>query len=254
MNPETLRTISDILLPPSGLMVLLVIGLFFWLLRIRKTAAFCILLATVLLYFSSTPFAARKLMDTLQYQHAVLKDVPQDTQAIVVLSGGRIPNAREYTNLDTINAKSLERLRYASRLAKVHSLPVVLVGGSVNGERQSEAVLMQHALKTDFGVEATLLEEKSRNTFENARFASIVLKENSVSNILLVSHAYHLPRAMWCFEDVGMKPTAAPTMFYKRNASTSDLDEYIPSAGALRKTRIALHEHTGLLWYKYVGY
>lgn len=254
MNPEILRTINDILLPPSGLIVLLVLGLFFWLIRVRKTAAFLILIATVLLYFSSTPFAARKLMDNLQYQHAVLKEVPEDTQAIVVLSGGRIPNAREYTNKGTVNANSLERLRYASRLAKVHSLPLVLVGGSVHGERQSEASLMQQALRADFGLEATILEEKSRNTFENARFASKLLKENTISKVLLVTHAYHMPRAMWCFEDVGMNPIPAPTIFYKRNSSVPDLDEYIPTVGALRQTRLALHEYIGLLWYKYVGY
>ncbi len=63
-----------------------------------------------------------------------------------------------------------------------------------------------------------------------------------------------MPRAMWCFEDVGMSPIAAPTIFYKRNPSIPELDGYIPSARSLRKTRIALHEYIGLLWYKYVGY
>ena len=254
MNPETLRTISDILLPPSGLILLLAIGLFIWLIRLRKTAAFLILLATVLLYFSSSPFVSRALIDTLQYQHDVLKDVPDDVQAIVVLSGGRVPIAREYRNLDTVNSRSLERLRYASRLAKVHSLPVVLVGGSVHGERKSEASLMQQTLKTDFGVEASLLEEKSKNTFENARFVNKILKEHSISKILLVTHAYHMPRAMWCFEDVGLEPIPAPTIFYKRNTSAPELKDYIPGTNALYKTRLALHEHIGLLWYKFVGY
>jgi len=215
MNPETLRTINDMLLPPSGLVFLLVLGLFFWLIRVRKTAAFFISIATILFYLASAPFAADKLMDSLQYQHEVLNEVPEDTQAIVVLGGGRTPNAREFTNQDTVNSVSLERLRYASRLAKVHSLPVLLTGGSVNGERDSEAFVMQKALKTDFGIEAAMLEEESRNTFENARFTNKILKENSISKILLVTHAYHMPRAMWCFEDVGMSPIAAPTIFYK---------------------------------------
>ena len=146
MNSETLRTIGDFMMPPSGLILLLAIGLFFWLIRFRKFAALCILLASVLLYFASTPFMARKLIDPLQYQHEVLKNVPSDAQAIVVLSGGRIPIAREYTNLDTVNDTTLERLRYASRLAKVHQLPILLTGGSVNDERQSEAALMKVVL------------------------------------------------------------------------------------------------------------
>ncbi len=254
MNSETLRTICDFLLPPSGFIILLAIGLLFWLIRLRKTAAFCILLASVLLYFASTPFMARKLLDPLQYQYGVLKEVPEDTQAIVILTGGRIPIAREYTNLDTVNATTLERLRYASRLSKVHQLPIMVAGGSVNDERQSEASLMKKVLETDFGVQATWIEEKSKTTFENAMFTKKILKENSVSKVLLVTHAYHMSRAMWCFEDVGLTPIPAPTIFYKRNTSVSELYEYIPNAGALKQTRNAIHEYLGKFWYKYIGY
>lgn len=254
MNSETLRTICEILIPPSGLIILLVLGLFFWLIRLRKTAAFCILIATVSLYLISTPFMARKLIDPLQYQHEVLKEIPEDAQAIVVLSGGRSPIAREYMNLDTVNGHTLERLRYASRLAKVHQLPVMLVGGSVNDERQSEATLMQHVLETDFGVQASLLEEKSKTTFENARFAKKILKESSINKIILVTHAYHMPRAMWCFKDVGLDPIPAPTVFYKRNTSVPELKDYIPNVGALKQSRTALREYIGKIWYKYIGY
>ena len=254
MNSESLRIICEFLLPPSGFIILLAIGLLFWLIRLRKTAAFCILLASVLLYFSSTSFMANKLLDPLQYKYEVLKEVPVDTQAIVVIGNGRIPIAREYANLDTVNAVTLERLRYASRLSKVHQLPILVTGGSVNNERQSEAALMQKALETDFGVEVTWLEERSKTTFENARFTKKVLTENSINKVLLVTHAYHMPRAMWCFEDVGITPIPAPTIFYKRNTSTSELKQYIPNVDALKKTRLALHEYIGKLWYQFVGY
>lgn len=254
MDSETLRTICSILLPPSGFILLLAMGLFFWLVRLRKTAAFSIFLATLLMYFASTPFVAHKLLDPLQYQYGVLEDVPEDTQAIVVLSGGRIPIAREYGNIDIVSAPTLERLRYASRLAKVHQLPIVVVGGSVNDERQSEAALMKKALETDFGVQTLLLEEKSKTTFENAMFAKKVLKDKFLSKFLLVTHAYHMPRAMWCFEDVGLSPIAAPTVFYKRNSSVSEIYQYIPNAGALKQSRNALHEYIGMFWYKYIGY
>ncbi|MEJ2114663.1 MAG: YdcF family protein [Gammaproteobacteria bacterium] len=197
---------------------------------------------------------ANKLLDPLQYKYEILKEVPVDTQAIVVLGNGRIPIAREYSNLDTVNAVTLERLRYASRLSKVHQLPILVSGGSVNNERQSEAALMQKALETDFGVEVTWLEERSKTTFENARFTKKVLTENSINKVLLVTHAYHMPRAMWCFEDVGITPIPAPTIFYKRNTSTSELKQYIPNVDALKKTRLALHEYIGKLWYQFVGY
>lgn len=254
MNSDTLRTISEYLLPPSGFIILLAVGLFFWLIRLRKTAAFCILLASVLLYFFSTPFMAHKLLDSLQYQHDVLKEVPEDVQAIVVLSGGRVPIAREFSNLDIVNAVTLERLRYASRLSKVYQLPILVAGGSVNDERQSEAALMKKVLETDFGVEVKWLEEKSKTTFENARFTKKLLTENSISKVILVTHAYHMSRAMWCFEDVGLTPIPAPTVFYKRNSSVPEMQQYIPNAEALNQSRKAVHEYIGKLWYQYVGY
>ena len=253
MDTDVLRAVSEFLLPPSGFIILLAIGLFFWLIRLRKFAAFCILLASVLLYFASTPYIARNLIDPLQYQYKVLKEVPDDIQAIVVLGNGRLPIAREYSNRDTVSATTLERLRYTSRLSKVHRLPVVIVGGSVNDERESEAALMQSALATDFGIETSWLEEESKNTFENAKFAKRLLKENSISKFLLVTHAYHMPRAMWSFEDVGLKPIAAPTVFYKRNKFIAEMNDYIPSANALRLTRLAVREYLAKLWYKYIG-
>ena len=63
-----------------------------------------------------------------------------------------------------------------------------------------------------------------------------------------------MPRAMWCFKDVGLEPIAAPTVFYKRNTSVPELQDYIPNAGALKNTNTAAHEYIGKLWYKYVGY
>ena len=251
MGSETIRTILDLFLPPAGPIILLALGLVVWIFRLRNLAALCILLGTVLIYAASTPYIARMLLNPLQYQYKVLKDIPSDAQAIVVLSGGRQPIAREYDNLDTVNAATLQRLRYASRLAKITELPILVVGGTVNKERRSEATLMKHVLEIYFGVETTLIEDQSNNTLENARFSKAILEENSISNFLLVTHAYHMPRAVWSFESVGLNPTPAPTVVYKRNSNAHEPNDFLPNADALEKTRLALHEHFGKLWYKY---
>ena len=251
MGSEITKIILDLLLPPAGPLILIILGLLVWLFRLRKLAAFCILLGAILMYSASSPYIARKLLDPLQYQYKALKNVPEDTQAIVVLSGGRLPIAREYDSLDTVNATTLQRLRYASRLAKFNELPIIVVGGSAYGERRSEAVMMKHVLEIDFDVKTTWLEEESKNTLENAKFAKQILDEYSISNFLLVTHAYHMPRAVWCFEHVGLNPTPAPTVFYKRNTYVAEYNDYLPKAFALQHTRIALRELLGSLWYKY---
>jgi len=252
MSIETTQLITDLLLPPSGFIILIALGLLMWLIRLRKFAALCILLGTVLIYFASTPYVAHKLLDPLQYKHSVLNEVPVDAQAIVVLAAGRLDIAREYDNLDTVDSNTLERLRYAVKLAKASELPLLLSGGSVNGERQSLAKLMQQVLVRDFSVQATWLEEESKNTLENAKYAKQILNENDISKILLVTHAYHMPRAMWSFESVGLSPIAAPTIFYKNRQKSSINKDFIPSALALLRTKRALKEHIGKLWYTYI--
>lgn len=251
MESDLIRTIASYIQPPGGMIILITFGLLMWLFRLRKFAATCIVLGTLLLYFASTPFVAYKLLDSLQYQYKVIKEIPNDIQAIVVLSGGRQPIAREYDNLDTAKANTLERIRYAAKLAKQSQLPILAVGGSVHNERDSEASIVKSVLKKDFGVDVKWLEEKSKNTFENAKFAKRILNENSISKFLLVTHAYHMPRAIWCFEEHGLKPLPAPTVFYKKSSYLPENNLFIPRASALVKTRTALHEHIGKLWYKF---
>lgn len=251
MASETIQILANLILPPGGPLLLFVFGLLMWLFRLHKLAAFCILLGTVLMYLASTPFIARKLLDPLQYQHEALKEIPTDAQAIVVLGGGRLPIAREYDSLDTVNAKTLERLRYATRLAKITQQPILLVGGSGNEGRQSEAVLMKHVLETDFGMQANWLEEKSNTTLENAKYVKEYLDENSITKFLLVTHAYHMPRAVWSFQHVGLNPTPAPTVFYKRNTHVSEKIDYLPQPSAIYQTKLALREHLAKLWYQY---
>ena len=251
MTDTVVKIIADFFLPPTGPLIFIAFGLLMWIFRFPKFGALCILLGAVVLYFASTPFMARKLLDPMQYQYPVLKEVSKEAQAIVVLGGGRLPNAREYDNLDTVNAESLERIRYASRLAKIYNLPIIIVGGSVNGERQSEAKLMQHVLETDFGLQTNLLEEKSKNTLENAKFVKFLLNKNSITNFVLVTHAYHMPRAIWSFRQAGLDPTPAPTIIYKRNRLMSENSDYLPQAKALEHTRLALGEYLARLWYQY---
>ncbi len=251
MTDTVVKLIVDLVLPPSGPLIFIAFGLLMWIFRLPKFAAFCILFGAVVLYFASTPFIANKLLNPLQYHYPVLKNIPDGTQAIVVLGGGRLSIAREYDNLDTVNAESLERLRYAARLAKIYQLPIILVGGSPNDERQSEASLMQNVLVTDFGLQAKWLEDKSKSTLENAKLAKNLLNKNSISNFVLVTHAYHMPRAVWSFRKSGLDPTPAPTVIYKPNRLVSKNMEFLPQAKALEETRLALGEFLARLWYQY---
>lgn len=167
-------------------------------------------------------------------------------QAIVVLSAGFNANAPEYGG-PTVDAFALQRLRYAARLARETGLPVLVAGGPVRDVEATLASMMAATLERDFGVAPRWREERSTDTHENAVFAAEILREAGVSRVLLVTHAWHMPRAQAAFERAGLAVTPAPTGRSDRPRSAFAL---LPSAGALRQSYYALHELAGGLWYR----
>src|SRR5690606_5645753 len=95
--------------------------------------------------------------------------------AIVVLGAGR-EQADPAWGADQPGYTALERLRYASRLAKVSGLPILTSGGLHFGQPPSEALIGAQVLQQDFGVATRWLEERSRTTWENAFYSAEMLK------------------------------------------------------------------------------
>ncbi len=96
------------------------------------------------------------------YTHEQIKDFKQnktENSKIIVYSAGRKKAAPEYDYTDTVNAKTLELLRYAAYLHKKTDIPIMVVGGESENSSISEAVLMNQVLTDDFGVEVKWVEE-----------------------------------------------------------------------------------------------
>ncbi len=170
--------------------------------------------------------------------------------AIVVLGGGRIDSAPEYQGKDQVNRSSLWRLRYGAYLAREYQLPILVSGGTVYPyEKASEAALAEQVLKESFLLNDIWLEEGSRNTWENAQKTAKILEGKSIEHVYLVTHAYHMRRAVLAFEAADIKVTPMATGF----VSTSHVDwwdAWLPKAYALLESRVALHEFIGLFFYQ----
>ena len=160
-------------------------------------------------------------------------------QAIVILGGGTRRDAPEYGG-DTLGRLTLERVRYGARLAKATQLPILVAGGRLRGAQTSEAALMHDSLVLEYGVPVRWREARSRNTRENARFSSAILKQDDVRRVLLVAHAIDMPRATAEFADAGITAIPAATGLPSRAAIV--LSDLIPSVAALQDSRDALYE------------
>lgn len=237
--------VAAALLPPLSLVLLLVAGLVVQ--RRRRLALSLILLSTSALYALSMPWVGGLLLKSLEISGPVSQAQLQTADAIVVLGGGRRFAEAEYGG-DTLNSLSLERLRYAAHLHRSSELPILVTGGKPGGGTLSEGRIMQHILQSEYGLSAKWVEDASSTTWENARFSAPLLKQDGVQRIALVSHAWHLHRAVPLFEAQGLDVIPAGIQF-----SSSHVDsilDLLPTPVGLRDSTFALHEWLGILWYK----
>jgi uncharacterized SAM-binding protein YcdF (DUF218 family) len=234
------------LLPPLSLALLLAAGLILHPRRPRLAMSL-ILLSTTALYALSTPWVGGLLQKSLEISRPVSPAALKSAGAIVVLGGGRRIEAAEYGS-DTLNGLSLERLRYAAFLHRASGLPLLVTGGRPGGGTQPEGRIMQHILQEDYGIAPRWVEDGALTTWDNARRSAPLLEHSGVRRIVLVTHAWHLRRAVPLFESQGLAVVPAGIQF-----SSTRLDsplDLMPTPAGLRDSTFALHEWLGILWYK----
>ncbi|WP_297576462.1 YdcF family protein [uncultured Deefgea sp.] len=235
--------ISSFLLPPGGLIILLVVA---FLLRHRapKWSSGLFWSAILALYVLSTPLMSHTLASQIELQ-ATHQFNPQAT-AMVVLGGGKRFGAQDVAEGESINNVTLSRLRYAAKIHRITHLPILVSGGSPQGGI-SEAELMQQSLLDDFNVTSQWLESASNDSADNAtQSARLLLPQHQ--NILLVSSADHLPRATRSFEKAGFTVFPVPTDYHHDEALSPV--SFVPSAKHLATSSNALRELLGQIWYQ----
>src|SRR5437764_13972418 len=233
------------LTPPAVLILLSLAGALLAL-RWRGFGVALVILSSAALYLLATPLVASTLL------HEVELGIPESTalssaQAIVVLGAG-VHLGNGASAPDTLGALSLERVVYAAEAYRRLQLPVAVSGGRVYPAQAPEAALMQAALQHDFGVPVAWSDDQSRTTYENALYTARLVNPERIATVVVVTHAWHLPRALWAFERAGLHalPWPVPPGFFRLSRSA----DLLPSIAALHDSAYALHEMIGLLYYR----
>ena len=241
--------VESVLLPPGLLLILLVAGI----LVLNKSPVLgkaALWSVVIVIYGFCTPLVSGLLVDQVEIFPALsdLEIRNSDAGAIVILSGGRHRDAREYGG-DTVDELSLVRCRYGAYLHRKTGLPILVSGGWVfETDGKSLSQVMAEVLREEFQVDEIWLEDKSRTTAENAVFSARILARKGIGTILLVTQAWHMPRSVRAFEKAGLKVIPAPTAF--EGNKQFEFRELLPNANALWTSHFALHEMIGALWYR----
>jgi uncharacterized SAM-binding protein YcdF (DUF218 family) len=234
------------LLPPLSLVILLAAGLIAHR-RHPRLGLSLILLAAVALYALSTPWVSGVLLKSLEISAPLDPTRLRAVDAIVVLGGGRRLDAAEYGG-DTLKGLSLERLRYAAHLHRASGLPLLVTGGKPGGGTLAEGRIMQRILQDEYGMPPRWVEDSADTTWDNARFSALLLQKDGARRVALVTHAWHLRRAVPLFEAQGIEVVPAGIQF--SSTRVDDVFDLLPTPAGLRDSTFALHEWLGILWYK----
>ena len=239
------------LLPPGGILILLLIG---WLFARRFFGRFLLLLGIVAFYALSTPVGLNLLASQLETIPAPAPDQIRNggADAILVFLAGVRRHNPELGGADALGPASLQRIDYGLYLHRKTGLPIVLSGGSPKGDTTPLARLGSEWLQQQAGITALAAESRSRDTYENARDSATLLRSRGIRRVLLVTHAYHMPRAMLSARAAGIDAVPAPFAFEHVSPEVQgqgELTDWLPHPGYLGRSYLILHEMAGLVWY-----
>lgn len=236
----------------AGLLALVALGF-----NRRRTAAGLLAFACVWIWLWSTPLVSNAIVGSL-LDRGLLQRVEKlpAADAIVVLGGGIKPVSKY--RIYPILGRTSDRVWHAARLYHAGKAPLVVASAGNVWSRspnvQSGADAMRILLEA-LGVPeaAILVEGSSRNTHENAAFTAKLAAERGIERVLLVTEAWHMPRAEATFRQVGLEVVPAPTHNVIKHVRPG-IFMILPNAWALNNSSLALKEYLGFLVYRLRGW
>ncbi|RZL01519.1 MAG: YdcF family protein [Rubrivivax sp.] len=185
---------------------------------------------------------------------------PSPTVGIMVLGAGLVPKAPEYGVADLPHFFA-ERLRYGVWLSRQTGWPLGASGGVGWAQKgvqlgPAEAEVADRVAQLAYGIPLRWIEKDSVDTRGNAAASVAMLADQGVAEIVLVTDAFHMPRARRAFEQAAAAwakragksaplITPAPTKFWTQDSNP--VLAWMPSGAGMANVRVACHEWLGLL-------
>jgi len=238
-----------------GLVVLF--ALFYLVLKLLRRpilSRLCASIAILVLLLSTNPLFANYLVRSLEkrYPQTAIENIGVH-DIIVVLGGGlRLPQPpARHVQL----TKGSDRYWYATQLYRAGKAQrIVISGGNLVDQNglESESVYAKKLL-IEWGVpeEAVLVESLSRTTKQNRDEIMALIAEQEISSALLVTSAWHMPRAYNLFKELPLASTPASADVLVRQSTVPKIFNWLPSADALTLSTLAAHEYYGM-WFNFI--
>ncbi|MDA8091212.1 MAG: YdcF family protein [Nitrospiraceae bacterium] len=231
------KAISPFLLPP-GLFVLILICSGFFFFRKSFRAGLLNIGTGLLIWALSISPVSNRLLKGLEEG---LRVPPHPAGDVIILLGGGL-------NGNVPTGDTCERIIAAASLYRDLHIPIIVSGGAVHPWEQKEAPIdAQYLAGLGVPLNEIIVEDKSRDTLENAKYVKKIYDEHDFAAPLLVTSAYHMKRALLCFTHEDMQATPYPAG-YRIVRSKYHWKDYLPEG--LSSSRDCLHEYLGIVYEK----
>jgi len=216
------------------------------------------LLPYLLLWILGTRFPSQAMVRTLEdpYPPIPMESVPNKDVAIVL--GGMVNTLIKNPSHAELTEAS-DRLIDAIRLYKKGKVKKILFTGGSGSLHHQDITESQIArlIFLDLGVpeEDLILEDKSRNTYENALYSKELLDKTPWKSYILITSASHMKRSEAVFQKAGFQDLFLfPTDYRSLREDLSFWDKILPSPGSWELLSVSSKEWIGIWVYSWKGY
>jgi uncharacterized SAM-binding protein YcdF (DUF218 family) len=248
---EFVRFLVPFLAPlPAGAFCIF-LALFFLLFGLRKMAGFSLLVTLCLLIVFGYGLPARQHLEKLERKYTPLdiekisEKEQRNIRFVVVLGSTNItdPALPESNQLDS---PSLYRLVEGIRIQRQLPQTFLILSGGANQDPRANAAVAGRVAQS-LGVDSgrLVMEERPRDTAEEARLLQPMLQEIP---FILVTSAAHMERAMKLFQEAGTRPIAAPTDFLIKNNNQLTSSSFVPTSENLGFSQRMIYEWAAQAW------
>ncbi|CED57409.1 putative membrane protein [Aliivibrio wodanis] len=240
---ELKKFVSSMLMPLPGLLLIGFIGLFIlWFSKRKGFASFLLTLSLVGLFVLSFQPVTTPLLKSTEriYPSFIAPDVP--VEYVLVLGNGHVVDDN-ISPISELSRAAVMRLTEGIRIYRMYPGAKLILSGYSVGTTVSHARMMARvALSLGVNKSDILLLENARDTHEEA---IQTLNAVNKSNLVLVTSASHMPRAMEEFHQLGLKPTPAPTNYLAHSEIKQPWEKYAPKAKYLEQSERYWYEQMG---------
>ncbi|MBY3786950.1 envelope biogenesis factor ElyC [Photobacterium carnosum] len=238
------KIISTLIMPLPFLLLVGVIGLcVLWFTRRKKLASILVSISLIGIFLCSFQPLTTFLLRPLEQENSAFVSTTKPISYVMVLGNDQVID-KTFPITSELSQTAIARLVEGIRIFRMYpGAKLILSGyGGIASHDISHARLMAHlAIALGVNKRDILLFESTKDTKEEAFQAADVVKDK---NMILVTSASQMSRALYYFHQAGLQPIAAPTNFRASN----NIRDFVPDSTYLTQMEIVEHERLGQLW------